>query len=222
MPIPKHFRFVFRGSFVGTPEAWSFGVHFRNQTDGNPDASLDDVDMDTLVSAWVTLAGGANMPTWARLDDVRAYLIGTNGRAVGNVKVKDVAADNHHGGTAQTYPPQVALVATFVALNRGPGKLGRIYLPTAAAMSGDARVSSGLAISIAGSVSAFLKGCSDAVDIPDSITTSSAGVNVSTRGGSDGTIQEIDHVEVGRVLDTMRSRRRSLVEERQADAHIDW
>ena len=51
---------------------------------------------------------------------------------------------------------------------------------------------------------------------------SSTGLNVSTRGGPDGTKQVIDHVEVGRVLDTLRTRRRALLEDRQIDAHIDW
>jgi hypothetical protein len=35
-------------------------------------------------------------------------------------------------------------------------------------------------------------------------------------------MQGVDHIEVGRVYDTIRSRRRSLLEERFVGAQIDW
>jgi len=223
VPIPKHFRFVWRGVFSGTPETWAFGCHFGSNLSGGPDAHLGDVDMEGLVTAWTGLAaGGARLPDNAQLTDVRAYEIGTDGRSIGNVKLVDTSTRALSGGTAAKYPPQIALVATLVAPDRGPGKFGRMYLPTAATLSfSDCRMSESDAVSAAGSVSTFLKAVSDAVDIPATIQ-SAVGVNVSTRGGPDGTLQVIDHVEIGRVLDTLRTRRRALLEERVVDAHIDW
>lgn len=223
MPIPKHFRLVFRGIFSGTPETWSFGVHAKRVYGLTTDPTLADVNMSALNTAWVTLAGGgARIPSNAKLTDIRAYAIGTNGRAEGNVKLFDLGTDGISGATGAKYPLQCALVATLKAVNRGPARFGRIYLPTAIAIqAADSRVADSDAAAAATSVADFLKACSDAIDVPDSLTSAPM-VNVSTRGGPDGTLQEIDHVEVGRVVDTLRTRRKSLLEERMATGHIDW
>lgn len=223
MPFPKHFRFVWRGTFKGTPEAWSFGCHFQSAQSGGPDADLGAVSIQGLADAYFSLVNNtdAYLPRWAHLTDVRAYLIGTNGRSIGNVKLLDTSAENLESNRIEVYPPQIALVASLIAPNRGAAKYGRMYLPTAAPIAVDGRVAASIATGIATHVGTFLKACSDAVDLPLQ-PDSTPCINVSDRGGPDGTFQVVDHVEVGRVLDTMRSRRSSLVEERQVGAHIDW
>lgn len=223
MPIPKHFRITFRGVFRNTPEAWSHGVHMQQTNNLASDAHLGDVNMATLLDAWGILAatGGPAVPSSCQLMDIRAYEIGTDGHAIGNVKIFDTSAGGVFGNTAPKYPFQIALVATTVALNRGPAKLGRMYLPTSTTVGADGRISQSDALACAVRVADFLKKCSDAIDLPDTVE-SAAAVNVSTRGGPDGTLQSIDHVEVGRVLDTMRSRRTSLLEEREHTETIDW
>jgi len=223
VPIPKHLRIVFRGIFTGTPETWSFGVHGQSVVSTHPDATVDDVNLETLVSAWDALADSdAHLPSNARLGDVRVYQIGTDGRAVGKIGLLDVAARNLQGPTSPQYPPQISLAVTTVGATRGAARLGRFYLPTALLLNfTDSRLSAVNAEVTAVAAGTFLKACSNAIDLPDQLGSAQM-VNVSSRGGPDGTLQAIDHVEVGRVLDTLRSRRRALVEERFAGAHIDW
>jgi hypothetical protein len=72
---------------------------------------------------------------------------------------------------------------------------------------------------LAGAVTDFLKDISDAIDIPGSLL-SAAAANVSQSSG--GVLQEVDHVEVGRCLDTLRNRRKSMDEDRVIGGQIDW
>jgi hypothetical protein len=222
MPIPKHLRLVFRGIFRQTPETWSFGVHGQSVVDTHPDATTGDVNLQTLVDAWVTLAASAKIPDMAQLTDVRAYQVGTDGRAVGPIGILDVTSQVLVGPVGAKYPTQIALVVSTVGSTRGAARLGRFYLPTAATMqTTDGKISSADATTIATAAGEFLKDCSNAIDLP-AVLSSASMLNVSTRGGPDGTAQPIDHVEVGHVLDTLRSRRRALVEARVVGSHIDW
>lgn len=224
MPVPTHFKFTFRGVFTGTPEIWSFGVKFERTVGGGGDAGVEDVDDATVTTAITDFLASTSAPicTIVKCTDWRCYVIGTDGRMEGNPKIVDVSEGAINGTAALKYPPQIALVATTVALNRGPARFGRFYIPgPAGSMASDMRLSEATATVYAQSVSAFLKKISDAVDLPGTILSAS-GLNVSPGGGSSGTAQRIDHVEVGRALDTLRSRRTALLEERFADATIDW
>jgi len=218
---PKHIKIVFRGVFTGTPETWSFGQHFRSTVDLGQDAHASDVHVENLPGIWQTYFGSATMqcPSSAKLTDVRAYEIGANGRMVGNPNIIDCSADNIHGASSVVYPPQIALVMTHVANDRGPARFGRCFLPTSAAVGADFRLSTSICDQIMGGYVQFAKDVSDEVDLQGG--ESSDMINVSN-ASVDGISQVIDHVEVGRALDTLRSRRRSLLEERRVGTHIDW
>lgn len=221
MAYVPHFRFTVRGDFTGTPEHFSFGFHMQSQVESFPDADLVDID-ESAVTAAVTAfwqSGSPAIGTNAKLTDWRAYKIGTDGRMVGNPLLHDMSAANVAGGQTVRYPPQIALVMTTVGANRGPGRFGRFYLPTAVQLDADMRISVSSATAAADSATAFLKAVSDAIDLPDT-TLSAAGLNVSGIGA--GTNQQIDHLECGRALDTLRNRRKSLLEDRHVHGHIDW
>lgn len=225
VPVPTHFKFTFRGVFLNTPETWVFGVHFNRNVGSGPDAGLGDVSDSGVTTALQGLFSGLNGPSIhnaVQAMDWRCYVIGTDGRAEGNIKVVDVSALNIKGVGTTKQPPQLATAVTTVADNRGPAKLGRFYLPGLVPVMGtDLRMSVTDAQFIAQKANNFLKGISGAIDLPGTIA-SSAGINVSTGGGAAGTRQDIDHCEVGRVVDTLRSRRRSMVEDRQTGGQIDW
>lgn len=223
MPVPTHFRFTFRGIFSNSPEAWSFGCHFQRDAAGSPDAELSDINEGGITDALTTFMGSGVMDAGCEAVDWRAYVIGTNGRMQGNGPLlHEFDSGDLHGTGAVTYPPQVALCATLVAENRGPGKLGRFYIPGPPfGLDAGRRLSLTNATIAAQAVSAFLKDISDAIDMPGALDSSSA-LNISSRGGGAGTQQTVQHVEVGRVLDTMRSRRSQLLEERVVDTNIDW
>jgi len=223
MPVPTHFQFIFRGTFVNTPEEWSFGAKFSRANAGEADAGLDDIDDEAVSTAFGTLLGNAYFHAGVKAADWRAYVIGTNGKMEGNGPLlHEFESGNPQGSSGNRQPPQIALVATLVGANKGPGHFGRLYLPgPAKAVADDLRLTITDSTGYLDLVTDFLKDVSDAIDLE--VLTQSACVNVSPiGGGGDGTIQEVDHVEVGRVYDTLRTRRRSLLEERVAGGHIDW
>jgi len=221
MPVPTHFRFVFRGRFQDTPEEWSFGVKFSRNVPLGGDADLSAINETTVTNAVLALFASSRFQGHIAGVDWRAYVIGTNGKMEGSERLLvDLSASGLGGTSGTKYPPQVALVATLVASERGPARLGRIFLPAPAAVLGDDyRISEAICSDYANDVSTFLKAVSNGIDLPATIE-SSAGLNISAVGG--GVRQVIDHVEVGRVYDTMRSRRQALLEDRVADSTIDW
>lgn len=224
MGVPTHFRFSFRGVFTGTPEEWSFGLHYSRDNPAESDAELGDIDQAAVTSAFEALIGAGSSVAFGpnvKATEWRAYVIGTDGRMEGNPLLVDVAADNITGVGSLKMPPQISTVVTFVAANRGPARFGRIYLPpTAVALQTDLRLSDGDAGEIREGVTTFVKDVSDAIDLFE--TASSELLNISEKPAPDGTKQSVDHLEVGRVLDTMRSRRRSMVELRNVGDQIDW
>lgn len=225
MAVPTHFRFVVRGSFIGAEETWSTSCHFSRDNPAEPDAGLDDINEGNVTSAVAAYFGTSEHLASTQVDDWRFYVIGTDGHMEGNGPLLHEFEDNEVKGTGTSYkyPNQVALVATLVATNRGPARFGRMYLPPPnKGLDTTGRLSAADAGFLADSVGAFLKAVADSIDME--LTTSSEGLNISPGppGSSVGTRQTIDHIEVGRVLDTMRSRRRSLIEERAVAGHLDW
>jgi hypothetical protein len=90
------------------------------------------------------------------------------------------------------------------------------------AVANDWRLSVAVATSLSSAVTNMPKAISGAIDLPGTIG-SAACINISDRPiGTDGTKQNVDHVEVGRVLDTVRRRRNALVEAPVVGGQIDW
>lgn len=226
MPIPTHLKFTVRGNFKDSPEQWSTGFHMSRAIDGGGDTGLGDIHVDDVDAAMSAFFGSSLFTTKVELVDWRAYVIGTNGKMEGNAPLLREYEPGELVGTGSmnnAHPPQVAVVASTVAVNRGAAQFGRMYLPGITFPIGaDWILSAGNAATIVGSVVQFLKDVSDAIDVP--LAGSTAGVNVSRGpiGSPTGTIQEIDHVRVGRVFDTVRNRRKSLLEQYQLSGHIDW
>jgi hypothetical protein len=221
MPVPTHLRVVFRGEFVGTPETWSFGLKFSRDNPAGDDANLGDIDIAGMATDCGTFMGtsGARFPGHCKLLDVRGYIIGTDGKMEGNPEIVDVSSLGLLGASTSTHPPQVCLVMTHVAADRGPARFGRTFLPTAAPLvSTDLRVSTANAATIREAYTTFVKACSNRIDLE--LTQSAVQLNISDRAG--GVRQTVDHHEVGRVLDTLRSRRRAMDEDRLPGGHIDW
>ena len=221
MAVPSHIKIVFRGVFSGTPETWSFGQHYRSDVTGSPDAEASDVHLDQCATAfdtWLHVAQ-AQFPSSAKLTDIRAYKIGTDGRMEGDPNILDVTTLNIGGASSVIYPPQICLVMTHVAEHRGPARFGRNFIPTSAAVGADFRVAAATCDNIMAQWVGFLKDVSDCVDLEGGESSDMLNISASGVGGAK---QVVDHVEVGRALDTLRSRRRSLLEERRIGGHIDW
>lgn len=222
MPVPSHFKFTFRGVFTNTPEIWSFGVKMARNVTAGSDADLTSINQAAVTAAIDQLfsTSGAGVSSTVVGTDWRAYVIGTNGLMEGNPLLVDLTGAGVSGMGALRYPTQVALAITTVAANRGPARFGRFYIPGPTENIGtDHRLTAVQADAYAAAGAEFLKDLSSAIDLPGTIA-SAAAVHVSPSNG--GVLQDIDHVECGRVLDTIRSRRNGLIEDRQARPHIDW
>jgi hypothetical protein len=221
MPVPTHFKFTFRGHFEGSPEFWSFGLHFKRDVGGSGDGTLSNISESAVTSAYATFASNAFFGTVTRLDDWRAYQIGTDGRAETAPLIHTVPVGTPIGGAGgQNYPPQIAVVVTKVAANPGPAHLGRFYLPCLAMpISTGGRISTTDAQSLLTATRTFVNAVSNAIDLP--FTTDKATLyNISNRGGSTGTKQTVKNLRVGRAFDTLRSRRRSMDEAYESGADL--
>lgn len=223
MAVPTHFKFVFRGIFENTEEEWSFSVKYRRDVQNFPDATVEDIDDAAVTAALTALMGASGVGAFSSsilATEWRAYAQGTDNRAEGDIK-KVILGTPARGGTPNKYPSQISLCVTTVADDRGPGRLGRFYLPAPTGALTDFRLTTTIATNYAVVTTAFLKAVSDAIDLPNT-TDSAPAVNISGLPVLTGTKQDIDHVEVGLVLDTIQTRRRQLVEERYEHTQIDW
>lgn len=225
MTWPTHFRFTVRGNYVGSEETWANAFHFSRNVDAGPDAGLGDIVESGVDDAVAAFYGSGFVAPTIEVVDWRMYVIGTNGKMEGNGPLqRNYETAELRGGAGTTpYPPQIALCISTVAVNRGAAQFGRFYLPgPTRPFGGDFRISAADAGTYVSLATQFLKDVSDAIDV--TFPLQAAGVHVSEGpvGSSTGTIQEIDHVRVGRVYDTIQTRRRSLIEDYQESGHIDW
>jgi len=223
MAVPTHFKLVFRGVFENTEEEWSFSVKYRRDVQNFPDAEVSNISDSGVTAAFTGLIGTSGTSRFSSsilATEWRAYQMGTDNRMEGNPKLV-VMPGEVRGLGANTFPPQIALCVTTVADNRGPARFGRFFLPGPVAPMTDFRLTEVNATAYAEAVTVFLKAISDAIDLPNT-TDSAPAVNISGLPVLTGTKQDVDHVEVGRVYDTIQSRRRQLLEERHIHGQIDW
>lgn len=113
------------------------------------------------------------------------------------------------------FPNQIALVATLTTgLSRGMACRGRMFFPVPAVVmeDSDGRLTTAAATAAANKVKTLLDSLNAATD--------GCTVGVYSKGGLSGVgaSRRVTGVEVGRVLDTMRTRRSALVEARSAVA----
>jgi len=125
------------------------------------------------------------------------------------------------GLTTPRYPTDTALCVTTEGTARGHARFGRFYLPgIGTAIGTDKRLSASSATTWVTDTTTFLKAVSGAIDIPGTIESSEM-VNVSN--DAESTIQVVNNIRVGRVLDRIGRRRRSMVEDYASNpTTIDW
>jgi len=221
MPVKTHFRFVFRGVFVDTPEIWSYSMKFQRDVESGTDAGLDDIDEGAVEDALTSFHADPMFQSNVKCTEYRVYQIGTDNRMQGNPLLHPLPSAGAVGtGTARAYPTDTALCVTTVATDRGHARYGRFYLPGPHAQLGSDRL---IAISWLDPVLErcvqFVKSISDAIDLP-AVLNSSSMLNISNDASS--TWKIVDHLKVGRVLDHIGRRRSALLEDYREGTHIDW
>lgn len=194
---------------AGAPERFSFGFALTTNDGSNPlfDANStlwSDVANDV---ALFFADANAHIGSGARLTEVKCAHIGADGKYTGPPATfaKDVP-----GGFATSirYPPQVSLAVSLVTNTYGARGRGRFYLPNPVAPveMPDLTIGATTAEAIEGAVATMLRNVNNepGLDMLD------LAVAVASSYGKN---HRVTSVRVGRALDTVRSRRRSLVED---------
>lgn len=176
------------------------------------DTTLEAVSED--VSAWFVKNAAATGPSFiaaAKLTSIKLNRIDTAGHYVDQDAKEWLYPSPISGATAGVdLPAQLSIVATLgTALERGRGSKGRIYTaPSAfATVSTDGRMTTSNALGMANGVKSLITSLNATYALVGR-------VGVASNAGA-GRFEHVTKVSVGRVVDTMRSRRSTLVEDRQ-------
>lgn len=207
MVFVPHVRVTAIGTLgLPTPvEDFNFGFAL-----GNPDGSsrIDDSHFDDVAASIDALFQRAATKIWsgAVLTEVKFARIGADGLYVADPYIVTTATP----GSEQSLVPaggfQLSLACSLTTATRGAKGRGRFYLPQPyIATQGDGLILDVDRDGVANSVAQMITDINDQVGVDSTddtvIVASSAGVNSRVTG-----------VRVGRVLDTIRSRRRQLDE----------
>jgi hypothetical protein len=148
-----------------------------------------------------------------QLTEVKLAEIGANGKYTSEPIIRPVVQSGWHSGPL-VLPPQIALAVSLDTDLRGPRGRGRFYLPTpVVTLSPVAEIEVAEVEALRGSTVTWLEALNNAsgldANAPEVVIASTFGTNAKVTG-----------VRVGRVLDTMRSRRRDLPERYTAIAPV--
>jgi len=159
-------------------------------------------------------SGGINITSSARLTSFKLNRIGPDGRYVDDTVYEHVFTGGIAGAGTSGQPAQIAMAATLRGLDeRARAGKGRMYFPAnnnTDVLGSDGRIIAGNAQQAAQRIYSFLQNI-DGVLIDSSWD---AKVGIASRSGT-GAFQGLARVTVGRVPDTIRSRRSKLDEDPQ-------
>lgn len=185
---------------AATPvEEFSFGVSIEADGDWVTQSVVD-----AYWNAGAALFGdpASKICTAARLKQVKASVLDASGHLVGNAVLK--TGDVPGASNSSPHPPQVAWAVSLGTGVRGPSRRGRFYLPLptcALNNAGDLTVDTTTRDGAEAAVVTFLRAVKAAQAGSQIVVASNRGYNTN-----------VTTVRLGRSLDTLRTRRRSMPE----------
>lgn len=196
-----HYRLAFGGSLF-TDEEWSCRLNITS-AGTLPDSTAADgmlPDLVTAIGNWVnnadTLLSTVAKLGWVKFNEINALGHYVDPGASRTAEVSPLVS----GSGSASLPPQVAVVVSLrTAHSRGKAHAGRMFTPALAASAGLGYFQQTTAVA---ATATTLLNAINAVVTP-------AGVSIISATGESNAVT---HVAVGRIFDTMRSRRRSLSE----------
>lgn len=219
-----HGKIVLSGGFgpsAGSPvEAWSASMSYDvvGPDVGAMPATIGEAALAAVASAWgtnVIEAAGtdAGFPLNVFLTEVAYYRAQADGTTTGGQWERYFLPTAAVGkNTVGVKPLQIATVVSLDAGGPRGGRFGRFYLPMlASSIDSSGRYSANTASTLCANVRTALTAVNTAL-------TTAVGSDVElvvASGRGDGENRPVRLVKVGRVPDTMRSRRTSLVEDYQ-------
>lgn len=199
-PVANLYRLVWGGRLF-TAESWSCSVHVNATAGLNLAAS----NFTAALVAWMGRSD-SNISVAAKLDFVKFNQINP---ATGRYTLPTSNNDEQLGlaaGVRPAAPGQDSVAVSLrTALPRGRGHVGRFYPPTGvpAPSDVDGLISAAIATLMATSAASLISSVN---------TTVGAGAQVVVFSKIGQSVQPVLNVRVGRVVDTMRSRRAQLSE----------
>lgn len=205
MPYAKNFL---RLAVVGTlydKDVFTFGLNFSSNVDGaTPPPEVPQAVIDAVTAYWQ--GSTPIVSTHAKVTTLKLNEIGTNGKYTGDATVLHDFVTPLPGTGGATPAPQTSLAISLTTPRlRGRAHAGRYYLPLPAPEAqSDGVISLSQAGEQANAAQDFLGALNEAVVGYDLAIQSNLGT---------GTYQFVTGVRVGRVLDTIRSRRSAFSED---------
>lgn len=203
MPYAESFyRLVLIGKLYDV-EDFTFSLSFAPNTVAE---EIDGVPAAVVAACVAYFAGPVNISQFAKLTSIKLNLIGTDGRYVNNETIEHVLASPLPGNSSNNPAPQVALcVSTSTPNARGRAHAGRWYLPMPGMqLGGDGRITTTQADAVLNASVTFVNALNVAMGDWQASVVSNIGAGASN---------VITGLRVGRVYDTMRSRRGKFIEE---------
>lgn len=198
-------RLVAIGSLYST-DTFTFSMALIQGAGGN-DTAPDEVPAG-IISAFQAFWQDTDQPIseGARLQTLKLNEIGTDGRYVAQETVFHDYDPPIQGTSGTHHPPQVALAITLeTALTRGRAHAGRFYLPIPGQpANASGYLDSSEQVRYGSNVRVLLDAINDAMP--------SWEVGVVSNLGT-GAQQRVTGIKVGRVFDTIRSRRSAFTED---------
>lgn len=220
MPYPAPFhRLVILGTVYNETFATSLSIVPNFITEWVEMLEVSEEFLATIageVSNWWTASDKPPIQAQAgvKLTGIKLNRIGTDGKYMDPETREHVYPTPIAGSGAGTSPAQCSVVSTLAtARPRGRASKGRMYLPPCGHMSTlgtDGRLSTANAAACAASTKGF-------IDRVNSHYLLMGAVGVASDAGA-GAFEHVTEVRVGRVVDTVRSRRASLLEDYQSVA----
>ncbi len=216
MSVPRHFLLSVRGTYGLDEEIWQYGLRFGSEVSSGPDLEASNASATDISAALSTFHGASYFATNVVLREWRLYTILTTGRVEQSTK-RIVPMATPRAGTASSFAPfSVACAVTFKGADFGPARHGRCFLPTPAlAIDNTGRWTVGAVDAIRVPFMTMVRNLANAIENDPLTSVSEATLtNASELPAGTGTLQRVVTVGIGRVPDTMRSRRNKSAEER--------
>lgn len=209
-PVNTLFRLVFGGRLFDT-ESWSCTLH----TDGNDLlAGITAESFQPALVDWITRTP-SNISMAAHLDYIKFNRVVPFVLPTGKTSMRYASQITEEAqqldmavGTVSAGPGQLSSVVSLrTALSRGRASIGRIFPPTGGISTGvDGRTSTAVALAQATSAATLIR------DI-NTVLAGQGTTSVVVFSNIGQVVNNVQTVSVGRVVDTLRSRRASLEEE---------
>jgi hypothetical protein len=190
---------------LGASEVFSFGINLISDGPWTPPAPITQ-SMADAVALWFT--SESNIASAADLHTLKVNLIGVDGRYVEETTNRwDYGSPYPSGNVTAPFPFQIALVISLLAANdRGRASHGRFYLPVpTGGLEGPDQT-----LPTTFQESYLAAGVSLLELLEQELPGWQPGLVSNVGAGAQALITR---VRVGRVLDTIRSRRNKVVEE---------